>query len=618
MDKINEVHRSMLKDCLRLLFGDQADELVNEKLHLFQWIAMPSGQLLVKEGDSSEDLYFVISGRLIAQKTQEDGSLAKIGEIGKGELIGEMGVITGDVRYAHVRTIRDSILVKLKKEAFIQILSANPSGALKVCEQVISRSKKSNQQADVNKQSNICFVPIHDLDRLCNMPIEIFEYLRDKVDIGLVEAELSGQQDNILSVFVDKKKESGITDIPNLLLRLNDLEAQNEFLFFYERKPSPKLTNSLIRQADKIILVADATQEAVITRIEQELELEDFKEIGLILVHPHDTLHPRNTSDWLSIRHKVKEHYHLRLDHQGDIERMGRYLSGRSTGLVLSGGASRGFSHAGVIRALHEFGIHIDRVGGTSAGAMMAALVAFQADPERVKRLSALGPKLKPTKDFSLTPYHSLTRGRKIRKWINLAMKDLCGSYKVEIEDAWIPYFAVAANLHQNNEKVFKKGCFNEATLASAAIPVMFPPVLSKGELIVDGGIINNFPADIMKQSGCKFIIGVDLGADWFPNIEIDKVPSNWAALRESFFNRKSEAEAFPSISSILLQSIMLASNEKRKNSQEITDLLFQPGVHKLGINGWKKFDKMVELGYNHAVRKLEKMSDEELKKFRI
>ena len=98
---------------------------------------------------------------------------------------------------------------------------------------------------------------------------------------------------------------------------------------------------------------------------------------SIALVHPADTQIPVKTIDWLNERPQVSSHFHFRQRNEKDLQRMGRILTGKATGLVLAGGGAKGFAHIGVMRALSEYQIPVDYLGGTSVGSMMAAAIAF-------------------------------------------------------------------------------------------------------------------------------------------------------------------------------------------------------------------------------------------------
>ena len=140
--------------------------------------------------------------------------------------------------------------------------------------------------------------------------------------------------------------------------------------------------------------MADAAQPPAVHAIEQTCLTErparsEAAEI-LVLLHPAELTTPRGTREWLA-RRAVTGHVHIRPDLERDIARLARLLARKGVGLVFAGGGARGFAHLGVWRALKEHGVEIDCVGGTSIGAVLAALVAADPPVERRDRHRAQG-----------------------------------------------------------------------------------------------------------------------------------------------------------------------------------------------------------------------------------
>src|SRR6185503_6161421 len=218
--------------------------------------------------------------------------------------------------------------------------------------------------------------------------------------------------------------------------------------------------------------------------------------IHLALLHAADAVRPRDTAAWLRQR-PFRGHHHLRRGNGADVDRLGRALLGRSVGLVLGGGGARGFAHIGVIRALEEAGIPIDRIGGASMGAILAAQYADRRDWQRLIELSRRGwLEIAPQKVYTL-PLISLLSMVKGERMLDMWFGDTC------IEDLWLPYFCVSTNLSRTELHEHTGGSLHEAVAASMTIPGLTAPrVLRGGVLLVDGGVLDNLPTDTMRRLG--------------------------------------------------------------------------------------------------------------------
>jgi NTE family protein len=141
----NEFHSKLLRDNLNKIFGEFDDTILNEIENQLVWIELDGGKTIIKEGDIGDSLYFVLSGRLVATKKDIDGHEYTIGDIVRGETVGEMAIFTGEPRYATVTAIRDSVLVKLSKPLFEKVIREYSDVALNVTRLIIERIKKTHK-----------------------------------------------------------------------------------------------------------------------------------------------------------------------------------------------------------------------------------------------------------------------------------------------------------------------------------------------------------------------------------------------------------------------------------------------------------------------------------------
>ena len=181
--------------------------------------------------------------------------------------------------------------------------------------------------------------------------------------------------------------------------------------------------------------------------------------------------------------------------------------------LVLSGGGARGIAHIGVIEELVKNGFEISSISGTSMGAVVGGVYALGKMEEYKNWLYTLDKiKLFRLVDFSFTT-QGLVKGDKLFNTIRTFIPD------ANIEDLSIPYAAVAADILNKTEVVFTKGSIIDAIRASMAIPTIFTPVKTENGLLIDGGIINNFPINHVKRTPGDILIAVDVNAD----VPVDK-----------------------------------------------------------------------------------------------
>ena len=172
------------------------------------------------------------------------------------------------------------------------------------------------------------------------------------------------------------------------------------------------------------------------------------------------------------------------------------------TGLVLSGGGTRGFAHLGVIEALNEKGIHPDVISGVSAGAITGAFIAAGKSPKETMNVFKKGWFFKYSK--TQIPVAGFFRLNGLKEVIDKEIEIK------NIEELSVPLFIGAANLNKGTIEYINKGPIGEWVLASSSIPVLFSPVKIGNCLYSDGGIIDNIPIEPIKDD-CEKIIVVNI-----------------------------------------------------------------------------------------------------------
>jgi NTE family protein/lysophospholipid hydrolase len=321
----------------------------------------------------------------------------------------------------------------------------------------------------------------------------------------------------------------------------------------------------------------------------------------LVLLHPETTELPSSTRFWLAPR-KLAGHHHLRWDRDADFARLARFLTGNAIGTVLGGGGARGFAHLGAIRALREAGIPIDLIGGTSMGALIAVQPALGWDDAtmfEVNRRSFVDNKPVSLRDYTV-PVYSLVDCRRLEK-------NLIASYgDARIEDFWTGYFCVSSNLTRAESMVHREGPVWKAIRASIALPSVFPPVLEGNDLLVDGGVLNNLPGDVMRLLGGGWVIAVDVSMDRDLEIrDTGALPSPWKVLL-NWCNPFAKPLELPNIVNLMMRTTLLASVQKTEEVKKLVDLYIHPPVGRFGLMQFHAFEDIAEAGYRHAKASLE------------
>jgi NTE family protein len=376
----------------------------------------------------------------------------------------------------------------------------------------------------------------------------------------------------------------------------NALEEAHDIVLYEADFEASQWSGHCLRQADRLVLLADATRPLTLIppALEAVMVNERRAQIELVL-YRKSAVSPSQTLNLLR-RFEVTLHHHIREGVPQDLRRFARMITGRAIGVVLSGGGARGMSHVGVIRALRESGFELDLFGGTSMGSIVAAGAAIEWNDEELRRhMREAFFDENPVSDYTV-PLISLVRGRKTTRFLRTHLLDR------QIEDAACTYFCVSANLTAGELKIHRTGPMWLATRASVAIPGVLPPVIEGSDILVDGGMLNNLPVDIMSAMRRGPIVAVDVtrGDNFKSTVDdIDHRP-----LRQLLSHAR---RGTPNILTLLVSSATLSSSTQARTMHDHVDLLIEPPLAEISMLNWKAFNHVVEAGYQHAMEILEK-----------
>jgi predicted acylesterase/phospholipase RssA/CRP-like cAMP-binding protein len=587
-----DARRSQFVAAASRLFGSLSPEALSTIEPLAEWIQVVRGEALFRQGESSDGLFVVISGRLQVVRTDGDGTSTIISEAVPGESIGEMGFFTREPRTADVVAIRDSLVVKFSNAAFERIITLHPEIVRDLMRLQIGRLERTSRAKHPHAAAtSIAIVPV----RLKSPFAEVVTRIARAVGTDL----------HLDSALIDRELGPGTAQLAEhdprsatLVAWLNQHESR-QGIIVYEADPEPtEWTERCLRQADHVVLVADASEDPAPAAIERLLASGPVgPRRSLVLLHPDGNRLPTGTKRWLEPR-RVDDHHHVRWDHPDDFARVGRFLTGRAVGLVLGGGGARGFAHIGIIRGLQEAGIPIDMIGGTSMGASLAAQHAMGWSPEKIEEVNhRVWCELEPHKEFTL-PILSIVGNRGSTRCGQMMYGD------VQIEDLWVSFFCVSSNLSTASARIHRSGSLLWAVTASASLPGVAIPVLEDGQLLVDGALMNNVPGDILRQLGCGRVMISEVSVEQDQTFACKRVPTVWEIVRGKFSRKKVEAR-FPSMLEIVLRAAMLASARREREIMKDADFVFHPPINQFGLMDFQSMHAIVNVGYQHATEQL-------------
>jgi NTE family protein len=438
-------------------------------------------------------------------------------------VLGEMSLISDEPISASVRAVRDTQVYALSKENFLHLLQTRPRLYEPLVKMLVERVR-------------------HRFTHLSLPPCALIVYhggntRKDELARGVFHVIRHYSPE---SVFVDSHQPPVDDPLPSPPLPdffpATSTPVQTREAGHFVVQDAPEWFEELIKSwrdsgsRDRYLVLAVTPE--VLSRLESTLAPAD----ALVLLHdrigesgkvaPVTRLHQVDTAH-VGIRDAAgdtrgNEHWHyqvpeeeVRCAQEGGtaepaqdsiIDRIGRWVTRREIGLALGSGAARGLAHLGVLQVLHEAGIPLDYVAGSSMGGIVALVYGHLADPhEATAQLREhIGANSK-VRDLAWLPHSSLLSGRKVRQASYAVLGDST------FADLQKPASVVAADLMGGQRVIIDHGSLAEAALATSAIPGFFPPVALDGRILGDGGVLCRVPLDLLSRRRCGLRIAVNV-----------------------------------------------------------------------------------------------------------
>lgn len=514
------------------------------------------GETLIAPHTPPDNLYLVRSGLLAVS----DSSGVLLGLVGAGEIVGEMAILTAERHFNQVTALRDGIIDALPAKHFLEHAAATPTLMASVAKVIAMRSQSRLPPAPPARAILVASIdPGLDPHQLCAWLAAAC--VRDGLRATTAD-QASAASENWLDI----------------------AEHDHNLVLIAAAWDEPEWSARCQRQVDRVLLLASADN---VPRPDCGLcasePMQTHQRVDLVIEH-QSLVGRRSVSAWASETRAARV-FHV--DRYGDgIDRLARIMTGRSTGIVLSGGGARAFAHIGVLARLRESGIPIDLVGGTSMGAIVAAgLAAGWDDRDMDVRIRRAFVETNPLDDIAV-PILAMTRGRKVEKRLREHFGDLA------IEDLEIPFFCVSTDLTGGHHRLHHRGRLDHALRASISLPGILPPVVEGDSVLVDGAVLRNLPTDIMRRMHEGLVVASDVGRDIALTPEALQPPSSWLRWFLSGAWRGG-----PPIVSVLMRAATVATNLEIAAAKDAADVYIMPELSGIEIRDWQAYPQAVAAG---------------------
>jgi len=560
--------------------------------------SLKRGDVLVRQGDSADALYIVLSGRF---SVTQEGRRDPITEIGPEQPIGEIAFLTGGPRTATVTAMRDSLVLRLGRTEFDQ-LSAKYQCIWRTLTSALAERLTATtafeSAAPDPRPRTITII------RAGRAPVpERF--------IAVLSSVFAGETKTLLLDAAKAKEllpKDVALDSAEATQALNALESEYDYVIFLADTEMTPWSQKAIRHADLLLAVGTHASDPTPNALEKlAAEFLDGDARRLVLLHPrHKEI--TGTARWLRGR-DVAMHHHVALDTRQDVERLFRFINGTALGLIACGGGALCAAHVGLYKAMIESGLKFDIMGGTSAGAAMVGAFAMGKHPDDIDRgthdifISNRAMQRYTWPRYSLLDHHHYDQQ---------LSRYFAGT---NIEDLWTPYFAVSTNLSSYELHLHCRGDLFSAIRASGSIPVLLPPVYTaEGEMLVDGCLLDNVPVRTMQElkSGPNVVVSFHMPELERFDVDYESLPSRAELVRMSLtpMGRKKLPPA-PGLTTVLMRSLM-ANRLDFNRQMKPGDLLMVPPIPaKMGILDWHRHTELVEDTYRWGLDEIARLMGE-------
>jgi len=628
------------------------------------------GELICKEGDPPDFFYCLISGRLQAYTINSDTKKENVDFIHRGMYFGIVSILTGECHSLNFEAINDSVIVKIPKKDFQEILKTIPKLGIEFSQSLSKRIRhkvkgtKSILESTIisvyspvkgtgsstyainlaislaaETKKKVLFIDIHSSTKVTSDSESTLRWKAPAIHLN----EMIGEHDKIINHVVTGDLP---IDLLNVTFDASDPSLKDEISPFvstlvgdyhYVVAGLPNEMDDIVlealTQADIVHLITFDHQNDlnlirhVIDRLETTLK-ENFNEnrIRVIIRALHDknylsfeeidefidyhvyTMLPIIPSDKLKKEegnHLSFPNCHLPSEYNKTIKRIARQIGGVRVGLVLGGGAALGIAHIGVIRVLEKANIPVDIVIGSSMGALIGSLwVTGRNSIELEKVAREFESKINMLKLFDpVIPISGLIGGRLINRWLkkHLGNKTFYSSK--------IPFKVVAYDLIKREELVLNGGSLVDAVRQSIAIPGVIEPIKKKNQLIIDGGVLNPLPTNVLTGLGIKKIIAVNVLQSPEDICEGFKLTQNNLKKEFSFSFFKAPLRFLlfrlgnlfkkmftPNISDIIVRTLQASEYVIAQQSAQQADITIHPNL--VGIN-WFELNRIYSQLHN-------------------
>jgi predicted acylesterase/phospholipase RssA/CRP-like cAMP-binding protein len=570
----------------------QLDEEVIEDLAASaRLVEFKAGQVVIELDSEINNVYFVVAGRLEGSLFDRLGKEIHRDTFQRGSVVGLFSVLLPGQSHLHVEAVEHTTVIQLALDDLLRLTAKYREFQITMF-RIAANIVKRLVLVDRELPRPAAVAVVHHSDASRPLAVELARRLRQLGEspcvVGDDDRWKPGEGIPHRLLF-----ENGVSIGPERIKELLKEWTSHDRLFIdFRADHSADDVDRMVSYADVVLwcirpqdvsaaLQALKAVERTVPRLREK--------VCLVWILNHDAPAPPYVQELYALAARDFKTYSGQLKpNQGKllqqgVERILHHLRGVQIGLALGGGAARGMAHLGVLKCLEQHGIYVDMLAGTSAGAMVGAIYASGMDPEYSTR--CFKKDLLPPWLFRRLPgggyWYLLFRYRRgqfepmLRKYIdNLHMEQLI-----------IPVTTIAVDLVDGVALVRDTGDATHNILESINLPPLSLPIVQLEQAVVDGGLLNNVPANTLVAKGCNFVIASTVTA---------KLEKDFMGIR----SKKSPGMSkFISTIQVIMRQHMIQGYSMNAVGVQPADFVIAPDVTSFDLSEFTRADEMAVVG---------------------
>jgi len=626
------------------------------------------GDIICQQGAPADAFYALVSGRVYSYSLNHAGHKEEIDFILRGMQFGIISTLTGENHSRTYEAINDSVVIKINKDSFSQLLKSTPQLAVALSQSLSQRIRSHVTHTKNTQESTIIavYAPVQGSGSstyATNLALSLKEQTEKKTLLLSLSSDKNEERVDLADIVGDHHAiintiTKGVLSVDLLSVKFDPQNTTllskisqfvsapvNDYSYIVLDLPNEMddVVMKTLTQSDVIHLVTidnekdlDTTRH-VIDRLSEQLkerfhadrvqviisgvntgnhmapaEIKRILNYDVFLVLPH--LLPTEFSNKKIIPGFSFVEIDPKSEYAQAIRRLSRQISKVMIGLVLGGGAALGMAHIGIIRVLEREGIPIDIVVGSSMGALIASIWSIGNNADELEKFGREFESIKRLLDIydPIIPIAGLVGGEGIRQWLRGKLGDKT------FHDTKLPVRVVVYDVYHRKEIVVSDGLLIDAVRKSIAIPGVIRPIMEGKQMIIDGGVLNPLPTNVLTDMGVKKIIAVNVlqspeEVDWsqkreeenlMKNLELpfSKHPFKYVGFR---LWRMITKPFSPNIADIIVRTLQATEFVIAEQSAKQADVLIHPDLR--GINWFELYEvnKLIKRGEEAAEKAL-------------